>query len=74
MITTFYGAVMANLMFLPMADKLRLRNDQEITNMNLLFEGVISIREGEHPRLMEEKLKVYLMSKKKSADASAQAG
>jgi chemotaxis protein MotA len=74
MITTFYGAIMANLMFLPMADKLKLRNDQEITNMNLLFEGVISIREGEHPRLMEEKLKVYLMNKKKSADAAAQAG
>ncbi|MDY0360958.1 MAG: MotA/TolQ/ExbB proton channel family protein [Desulforegulaceae bacterium] len=73
MITTFYGAILANLLFLPMADKLKLRSEQEITNMNLLFEGVISIREGEHPRLMEEKLKVYLMNKKNSADA-AQAG
>jgi chemotaxis protein MotA len=68
MITTFYGAIMANLLFLPMADKLKLRNQQEITNMNLLFEGVLSVREGEHPRLMEEKLKVYLMNKKKTAE------
>jgi chemotaxis protein MotA len=45
MITTFYGAILANLLFLPMADKLKLRSEQEITNMNLLFEGVISIRE-----------------------------
>ncbi|MDY0132886.1 MAG: motility protein A [Desulforegulaceae bacterium] len=74
MITTFYGSILANLLFLPMADKLRQRNTQEITNMNLLFEGVISIREGEHPRLMEEKLKVYLMNKKNSADSAAQAG
>jgi len=51
-----------------MADKLKLRNQQEITNMNLLFEGVLSIREGEHPRLMEEKLKVYLMNKKKTEE------
>lgn len=72
MITTFYGAIMANLFFLPMSDKLKLRNEQEITNMNLLFEGVVSIREGEHPRLMEEKLKVYLVNGKQSGDAAAE--
>ncbi|PID77971.1 MAG: motility protein A [Deltaproteobacteria bacterium] len=68
MITTFYGAILANLFFLPMSDKLKLRNEQETTNMDLLFEGVISIREGEHPRLMEEKLKVYLTDKKKGSE------
>ena len=60
MITTFYGAVMANLFFIPMAEKLTGRNDEEITNMNIIFEGIISIREGEHPKLMEDKLKIYL--------------
>jgi chemotaxis protein MotA len=72
MITTFYGAIMANLFFLPMADKLKLRDEQEVTNMNLLYEGVISIREGEHPRLMEEKLKVYMMNNKQSGDGGAE--
>ena len=62
MITTFYGALMANLLFLPMADKLKLRSEEEIMNMTLLYEGVVSIREGEHPRLMEDKLNVYLSS------------
>ncbi len=60
MITTFYGAVMANLFFIPMSDKLSGRNQEEITNMNIIFEGILSIREGEHPKLMEDKLKVYL--------------
>ena len=65
MITTFYGAILANLFFIPMADKLKIRSEEEITNMALLFEGVISIREGEHPRLMEDKLNVYLANRQK---------
>lgn len=60
MITTFYGALLANLFFIPMADKLDIRCEEEISNMNIIYEGVISIREGEHPRLMEDKLNVYL--------------
>lgn len=60
MITTFYGAILANLFFIPMANKLKMRADEEIANMNIIYEGVISIREGEHPRLMEDKLSVYL--------------
>jgi chemotaxis protein MotA len=60
MITTFYGAIMANLFFIPMSDKLAGRNEEEITNMNIIFEGILSIREGEHPKLMEDKLKVYM--------------
>ena len=64
MITTFYGAIMANLFFIPMSDKLSGRAELEITNMNIIFEGIISIREGEHPKLMEDKLKVYLAGRK----------
>ncbi|MBU1170572.1 MAG: MotA/TolQ/ExbB proton channel family protein [Proteobacteria bacterium] len=71
MITTFYGAVMANLFFIPMADKLKLRSEEEIMNMTLLFEGVVSIREGEHPRLMEDKLNVYLSGKTQADGAKA---
>ncbi len=68
MITTFYGAVLANLFFIPMSDKLKLRSGEEITNMNLLFEGVVSIREGEHPRMLEDKLNVYLSGGGKGDD------
>jgi chemotaxis protein MotA len=65
MITTFYGALLANLFFIPMSDKLKLRSQEELTNMTLLYEGVISIREGEHPRLMQDKLNVYLANHQK---------
>ncbi len=64
MITTFYGAVMANLFFIPMSDKLSGRNEEEIINMNIIYEGIISIREGEHPKLMEDKLNIYMGEKK----------
>ncbi len=64
MITTFYGAVLANLFFIPMSDKLKIRSQEEINNMNLLFEGVVSIREGEHPRMLEDKMSVYLSAGK----------
>ncbi|MCK5164983.1 MAG: MotA/TolQ/ExbB proton channel family protein [Desulfobacula sp.] len=68
MITTFYGAVMANLFFIPMSDKLTGRNEEEIINMNIIFEGIISIREGEHPKLMEDKLNIYLGDTKESKE------
>ena len=72
MITTFYGAILANLFFIPMSDKLKLRSEQEITNMTLLYEGIVSIREGEHPRLMEDKLNVYLSSSKKQTESKSE--
>lgn len=68
MITTFYGAILANLFFIPMKDKLTGRNEEEVTNMNIIFEGIISIREGEHPKLMEDKLNIYLGDKKEGKD------
>lgn len=60
MLTTFYGSLVANLIFIPMSAKLKRRSEEETLNMTLLFEGVISIREGEHPRILEDKLNVYL--------------
>ncbi|MFO7752122.1 MAG: MotA/TolQ/ExbB proton channel family protein [Desulfobacteraceae bacterium] len=70
MITTFYGAVLANVFFLPMAEKLETRSQEEMVNMNIIFEGVVSIREGEHPKLMEDKLNVYLAGRKKKSEES----
>ncbi len=68
MITTFYGAVMANLFFIPMSDKLSGRNEEQMVNMNIIFEGIISIREGEHPKLMEDKLNIYISEKKEGKE------
>jgi len=69
LLTTFYGALLANLIFLPMSAKLKRRSAEETLNMNLILEGVLSIREGESTIFMKEKLDVYLQSSKKKEKA-----
>jgi len=60
MITTFYGALFANLIFLPMSGKLQRRSATETTHKSLLFEGVLGIRNGENPKVMRERLMIYV--------------
>ncbi|MBN2233007.1 MAG: MotA/TolQ/ExbB proton channel family protein [Deltaproteobacteria bacterium] len=60
LLTTFYGAILANIFFLPLAGKLRRRSQQEIFAKGMVLEGVISIAKGENPRIMEHKLESYL--------------
>ncbi len=60
LITTFYGALLANLIFLPMAGKLKKRNKEEMLVKELIVEGILSIAGGENPRIMEQKLQVFL--------------
>ncbi|MCK5708804.1 MAG: motility protein A [Candidatus Aureabacteria bacterium] len=60
LITTFYGAILANLFFIPMAAKLKTRTKEELLGKTLVIEGVMSIQSGDNPRLVEEKLKAYL--------------
>ncbi len=60
LLTTFYGAVMANILFLPIAGKLKNRSSEEVMIKELMTEGVISIAKGENPRVIEQKLNAYL--------------
>lgn len=60
LLTTFYGAVMANILFLPIAGKLKNRSSEEVMMKDLMTEGVISIAKGENPRVIEQKLNAYL--------------
>lgn len=60
LITTFYGAILANIVFIPMAGKLKTRSASELLNKNLVVEGMKSILEGENPRLMEQKLHAFV--------------
>ena len=72
MITTFYGALFANLFFLPMAGKLKLRSEQEIQFKEMLLTGVLSIQAEESPRVIENKLATYLAPAERKAMAGAQ--
>ncbi|MBW1778116.1 MAG: motility protein A [Deltaproteobacteria bacterium] len=63
LLTTFYGSVLANVVFLPMAGKLKTRSQNELLKKELILEGMNSILAGENPRIMEQKLHAYLQPK-----------
>ena len=63
LLTTFYGAVAANVLFIPMSGKLKTRSQSELLKKELIVEGMNSILAGENPRVMEQKLHAYLQPK-----------
>ncbi|GAW92925.1 motility protein A [Calderihabitans maritimus] len=60
LLTTFYGALMANLLLTPIAGKLALRSEEEVLNKRLILEGIIAIQSGVNPRILEEKLNAFI--------------
>ncbi|MCF6460539.1 flagellar motor protein [Clostridium sp. Cult3] len=60
LVTTFYGSMLANVIFLPLAKKLKVRSKSEILVKELMVEGLLSIQAGENPRIIEEKLKTFI--------------
>jgi chemotaxis protein MotA len=69
LITTFYGAILANLVFLPMVGKLKHRSREEIMIMEMQMEGVLGISRGENPRIIEEKLSSFQPPKERKASS-----
>ena len=67
LLTTFYGAVLANILFIPMAGKLKTRSKTEILQKTVITEGMESILSGENPRIMEQRLHAYLAPKKRES-------
>ncbi|KUJ94979.1 MAG: MotA/TolQ/ExbB proton channel [Desulfonauticus sp. 38_4375] len=63
LITTFYGAVLSNLVFNPMAGKLKTRSKEERLIKEMILEGILSISKGENPRIIEDKLNSFLPPK-----------
>lgn len=60
LLTTFYGSLIANLICLPIAGKLRNRSSDEVMTKELMTEGIMSIAKGDNPRLLEQKLNAFL--------------
>jgi chemotaxis protein MotA len=60
LITTFYGSLLANCIFIPMANKIEIAQDREMLFNEMIVEGVISIKEGENPKFIHEKLLNFL--------------
>ena len=70
LLTTLYGALMANLVCLPIADKLALRSQQEQENRRIIREGAIGIAQGMSPMVLEEALKIYLAPKNRQKNTT----
>ena len=65
LITTFYGSILANLIFNPIAGKLKNKSNEESMIKEIVIEGVLSIQAGENPRIVAEKMKSYLHPRQK---------
>ncbi|TQV85566.1 flagellar motor protein PomA [Aliikangiella coralliicola] len=69
LLTTLYGAIMANMVGIPIADKLNLRDNEEKISKKLVIDGLLGIQAGQNPRVIEQVLHGYLAeSKRPSAE------
>jgi chemotaxis protein MotA len=60
LVTTFYGVLLANMLFIPIAGKLKARSDNEVHELNIIKAGILSIHSKEHPLIMREKLLTFV--------------
>ena len=67
LIMTFYGVFLANMVFLPIAGKLKRRSENEIMLKSIVLEGIISIHGREHPILIKEKLMTFVAMSERNA-------
>ncbi len=67
LVTTFYGSILSNFICIPMAGKLKMKSDEEVHQMEMIAEAVISIQAGENPKMLEQKLRIYLSPEERLA-------
>ena len=65
LITTLYGAIVANVVFQPFAEKLGLLSKKELCAVELVVRGVLAIQSGESPRALEQRLLTFIHPKKR---------
>jgi chemotaxis protein MotA len=65
LVGTLYGAVMANMVCIPMAEKLAFLSHEEILVKEIILRGVLGIQAGDNPRVIEQKLNTYLPPKQR---------
>ncbi|MGO4999396.1 flagellar motor protein PomA [Oceanisphaera sp. W20_SRM_FM3] len=68
LLTTLYGAMLANMIALPIADKLELRSEEERLNRTLILDAVLGIQDGQNPRVLQGLLENYLADNKRSKE------
>ena len=73
LVTTFYGVLLANLIFIPIAGKLKTRSDEEVHISEIIMAGILSIHAKEHPLIMEEKLLTFVDKQTRERHRATQA-
>ena len=68
LITTLYGAIIANVFFSPFAEKLGLMSRNEMVSFEIAIRGVMAIQSGESPRAIDQKLRTFLPPKQRDVD------
>lgn len=60
---TLYGVFSANVIYLPIASKIKIRSAEEISELELMLEGILALQAGENPQLIKKKLTSFLHQK-----------
>lgn len=71
LITTLYGAILSNVVFIPFAEKLSFLSKQEMLGMEIIIRGIMAIQSGENPRVIEQKLNTFLHPKLRAGEEKA---
>lgn len=72
LLTTLYGSLLANLVFIPMASKLALKTEKEVFFKQVIIEGVIGVQSGQNPKILEEKLSAFLSTKERLEESEVE--
>ncbi|UCD17465.1 MAG: MotA/TolQ/ExbB proton channel family protein, partial [Candidatus Zixiibacteriota bacterium] len=59
-IATLWGVALANLCYLPISDKLKMRHEDELASLDLIMEGIVAIQSGDNPRVVKTKLLSFI--------------
>lgn len=70
-VATFFGIALANLLWLPLASKIKERAGQQLLMREIMIEGILSIQAGDNPRLLEEKLHAFLDPEERETEVEA---
>jgi len=62
LVTTFYGSLLSNLIFIPISNKLNAKTSEEVLIKEIMIDGIISIQSGENTRFLEQRLYSYVNS------------
>ncbi|NOQ93736.1 MAG: motility protein A, partial [Methylophaga sp.] len=63
-----YGALLSNLVFIPLANKLKYKDEEEMFVRELIMEGLLAVQESENPRIVRQKMESYLRPSQRATE------